>query len=204
MRFALAAVFACAAAAAAADLALPATLCCTADFERSLTVATGAEPSSAVTLQVEPEGLVRSALRTPDAQHLEIRMQALHDGRGRLVLRGGDGARLAACDLQVMAITTDCERSIGTQANLPDGSAIFVGQIILRPHVPGLDIRFACLSQQVTVLDGLAERMIASETFTPMPDGSSQTTFRMLRAPKAKWVPFTYIIYQDGEQISAP
>lgn len=184
---------------------LPEPLCCSKDYQRRAVVGTGEVPASEITIQAQPAELLTASAKALDAGRLEIRLQAKGPGTGSIELLDARRTVRLRRQVQVVAMTTDCEKHISTEYSLPDGTEIFKGQLILTPHVAGLDVRFTCLSSKVTVPDGLAERWIASETFTPSPDGgTSETSFRMVRQPGARWVPFTYIIYQDGEQVSAP
>jgi hypothetical protein len=180
-------------------------LCCTTDYQRRAVVGTGDLPAGEITIEAQPAGLLTATVTALDAGRVEIHLQAKRSGQGSIaLLDAGRTVRLRRT-VQVVSMTTDCEKHISTEYSLPDGTAVFKGQLILSPHVAGLDVRFACLSNQVTVPDGLSERWIASETFTPSPSGdSSETSFRMVRQPGGRWVPFSYILYQDGEQIGAP
>lgn len=183
----------------------PDPVCCTPTFQRRLVVGTGDCPAPTVTAVVAPSSLLQATTRALDDRRLELHLRALGPGQGTLELRDAAGTVRLRRAVQVMRISTDSDRHIAAVGTRPDGSTLFGGQIIIAPYVPGLDVRFACLNGQVLVPDGLSERWIASETFTPNADGSSaQTSFRMLQAPGGRYVPFTYILYQDGEQISPP
>lgn len=189
--------------AAAEPWSLPEPLCCSQGFRRRAEIATGAVPAATVQLRLTPAERFAGTLRPLDADRLELRLEAQAPGRGQLELLDAAGTVRLRRAIQVVALGTDSEKTIRTESRLPDGSTVFGGNLLLRPHQPGLDVRFVCLSRQVTVPDGLGERWIASETFAPDGEGS-RTSFRMVREPGARWVPFTYILYQDGEQISAP
>lgn len=184
---------------------LPEPLCCSQGYERRAVVATGDADAAGISVRVQPAGTLAASCRALDAARVEIRLQAKAPGAGTIELLDAAHAVRLRRAVQVVAISSDSERHIATEGTRPDGSTVMTGQIIITPYQPGLEVRFACLSPRVTVPDGLAERWIASETFTPdAGGGSAQTTFRMVREPGARWVPFTYILYQDGEQISPP
>lgn len=184
---------------------LPEPVCCTTDYRRRAVVGTGDLPAGEITIEAQPVELLTATVTALDAGRVEIRLQAKGSGRGSIALLDARKTVRLRRAVQIVSMTTDCEQHISTEYSLPDGTAVFKGQLILSPHVAGLDVRFACLSNQVTVPDGLAERWIASETFTPSPSGdTSETSFRMIRQPGGRWVPFSYILYQDGEQIGAP
>lgn len=184
---------------------LPEPVCCTTEYQRRTVIGTGDVAASTVTVQTMPADLLTASCHVLDAGRLELRLQARKPGRGTIELLDGRTTVRLRRQVQVVGMTTDCEKHISTEYTLPDGTDVFKGQLILSPHVAGLDVRFACLSTKVTVADGLPERWIASETFTPRASGdTSETSFRMFRQPGNRWVPFTYILYQDGEQISAP
>lgn len=184
---------------------LPEPVCCTKDYQRRTVIGTGDVAASEVTVQALPADLLTASCHVLDAGRLELRLQAKGPGRGTVELLDGRKTVRLRRQVQVVSMTTDCEKHISTEYTLPDGTDVFKGQLILSPHVAGLDVRFACLSTKVTVADGLSERWIASETFTPSPTGdTSETSFRMFRQPGNRWVPFTYVLYQDGEQIGAP
>jgi hypothetical protein len=168
-------------------------------------IRTGQVAAGEITVQTQPEGLLTASCLALDAGRIELRLQATGPGRGSIELLDGRKMVRLRRQVQVVSLTTDSTKTISTEYSLPDGTAVFKGQLILTPHLPGLDVRFACLSTTVTVADGLSERWMASETFTPSPTGdSSQTSFRMFRQPGARWVPFAFNLYQDGEQISEP
>lgn len=172
---------------------------------RRALVETGEVAAAGLTVRVLPATTLSASCRALDAHRLEIRLQALAPGRGTLELLDARQAVRLRRNVQVMTVSSDSEKHISTEEHRADGSAVFIGQIIISPYLPGLDLRFACLTPQVQVPDGLGERWVASETFTPSPAGdSAQTTFRMIREAGARYVPFTYILYQDGEQVSAP
>ena len=184
---------------------LPEPLACSQGYKRRVLVETGEVDAAGFTVRVLPTTTLSASSRALDAHRLEIRLLALAPGKGTLEILDATQAVRLRRNVQVVALGTDSEKHIGSEAARPDGSVVFIGQIIMRPYLANLDVRFACLSPQVLVPDGLNERWIASETFTPSKvDDSAQTTFRMVRDPDGRWVPFTYVIYQDGEQISAP
>lgn len=196
-------IAAIAAVAAEPAIRLPSTLWCVKGYERRLQIDLVGRSAEGLAVRADPASAVAATLRPAGAGRLELRLSASAESAVELV--DADRRSLARAAVRLIAISTDAARSISSDERLPDGSDVFFGQIILTPYALGLDVRFACLSGQVTVPDGLAERWIASETFVPSPSGdSAQTTFRMVRQPGAKWVPFTYVIYQDGEQISPP
>lgn len=185
--------------------AVPEPLCCSQGYERRVLVGTGELAAAGVTVRVLPATMLAATSRALDAHRLEIRLRAVAPGQGTFELvDAGQIVRLRR-QVQVMTLTTDSEKHIATEERRPDGSVVFTGQLILRPYLPGLDVCFACLNPRVKVPDGLGSSWIASETFTPNAAGdSAQTTFRMIREPGGRYVPFTYILYQAGEQISAP
>jgi hypothetical protein len=188
-------------AAAELPIRLPDPLCCTTDYERRLLI-TVAEPGLEVRL--DPPAVASASLRSATGGW-ELRLQAAGESTGMLELVGRDRQIRARTRIQPVAIRSDCEKRINTEGKAADGAVIFYGTLFLKPHVPGLDIRFACLGRDMRLPDGLSERWIASETFTPDPgSGASATAFRFLREPQGRWVPFAYVLYQGGEQISVP
>ena len=195
----------CVGASAETAFALPEPLCVGLDYARRAEVDCGGTDPATITVRTLPEKRFTARLRPFDGRRLELRIQARAAGEGTLELLAADGRVLAKRRLLPVEVTTDSGRHISTVGKAEDGADIFTGKLFLTPLVPGLDVRFACLAPDVLVPDGLNERWIASETFVPAADGASGGTgFRMHRAPGGRYVPFTYIIYQDGEQITAP
>jgi hypothetical protein len=195
--------------------ALPATLYCTDEYDRRVLVDIDV-PATGLTLRTTPDNAFETSVKIISPKQAEIRLRALKPGHGTMELRGPkrdaqgqiigtEAVVLRHWDLQVVEINTNIFKTISPVATLPDGSDVFGGEIILSPHVPGIDIRFICLNSQVIVVDGMGERWCASETFTRIPaTGNSMTSFRMVRPKNAQWVPFTCLLYQDGEQLEAP
>jgi hypothetical protein len=182
---------------------LPEILYCSLDYNRRALIDVAVDPA-AVSVRTTPDKQFTATVRVLSPTQVEIRLQALKAGHGMLELVGPEGV-LHRCRLQEVNVDTNASKSIGAVDHLPDGSTVFAGELILRPYAPGLDIRFICLSTEVTATDGLGERWMRSDSFTPTPStGNGITSFRMVQAPNAKWVPYTYVIYQDGEQVSAP
>ena len=194
---------------------LPATLYCTVDYTRRALVDIDV-PKNGITIRTTPDKLFDASVKIISPKQVEIRLRALNAGHGTLELMespvddqgktiGVELNMLRRCDLQVVRVSPNTIEYIAGVDTLPDGSTVFEGELVIRPYAPGLDIRFVCLKPRVTVVDGLNERWIASETFTPTPStGNGITSFRMVQPKDVKWVPFTYITYQDGEQISEP
>jgi hypothetical protein len=179
------------------------TLYCAQDFTRRVLVNIHT-PVSGISVRTTPDKRFAATVRRIDDAQVEIGLRALAIGFGTMELVGPDQVVLRRWQLQEVLLTTNSKESINHFGTLPDGSDIFGGELILKPYVTGLDVRFVCDSKTVTMMDGINERWIASATFTPTPStGNAITSFRMVRPPKTKWVPFTYIMYQDGEQVSA-
>ena len=192
-----------------------ATLYCTDDYDRRVLVDFDV-PTSGFTLRTTPETSFEVSLKIVSPQQAEIRLRALKPGHGTMELRGpnrdaqGHIVGLEAVvirhwDLQVVNILSNSNTSISYVGALPDESQIYEGELILSPHVPGIDVRFVCINPRVAVVDGLSERWFASETFTRTPaTGDSLTSFRMVLKKDGGPLPYTWILYQNGEQISAP
>jgi hypothetical protein len=192
---------------------LPTTLYCTVDYARRALVDIDV-PKNGLSIRTTPDKLFDASLKVISPKQVEIRLRALNAGHGTLELVestvddqgkaiGVELNVLRRCDLQVIKISPNTIKWISHVDTLPDGSEVFEGELVLRPYVPGIDVRFMCLKPRNTVLDGLGERWIASETFTPIPStGNGITSFRMVRPKEEKWVPYGYVSYQNGEQIS--
>ena len=194
----------------AASAPLSPMLYCTQGYSRKTvvdlrTLGPDAVPAVGISVRVSPMDRFIANVRVVNESQLELRVNAQGPGAGTLELLGAKQTVLRRYRVQEVSLTTNVREAIGSVGSLPDGSAIFGGEMILRPYVTGLDIRFICLSREVTVTDGLGERWMASESFTPTPStGNGITSFRMVRAPHAEWVPFSCMLYQDGEQIESP
>ncbi len=191
--------------ATAPPLHLPAQVCCSTDYARRLVVDTAALDAHTLTVAFAPAAMFNATTRVLDQRHLEIRLRAATLGHGELTLRDAAQAVVGHALVQVVVVHTNASKYIGSEGGLPDGSVIFGGELILAPYVAGLDVRFVSVHGEVTVPDGLCERWTASETFVRVPStGNGQLGFRMVRPAQSKWVPYTYFIYQDGEQLSGP
>ena len=191
--------------ATAPPLLLPAQVCCATDYARRLVVDTAALDARTLTMAVAPAAMFTATASAPDPRHLEIRLRATTLGHGELTLRDAAQAVVGHALVQVVAVHTNSSRYIASEGSLPDGSIIFGGELILAPYVAGLEVRFISVHREVTVPDGLGERWTASETFVRVPStGNGQLGFRMVMPARSKWVPYTYVVYQDGEQVSAP
>lgn len=192
-----------------------ATLYCTDDYDRRVLVDFDV-PTTGLTLHTTPETLFEASLKMVSPKQSEIRLRALKPGHGTMELRGSkrdaqgqivgtEAVVLRHWDLQVVNILSNSNTSITYVGGLPDESQIYEGELILSPHVPGIDVRFVCINPRVAVVDGLSERWFASETFTRTPaTGDSLTSFRMVLKKDGGSLPYTWILYQNGEQISAP
>lgn len=195
--------------------ASPATLYCTDEYDRRVLVDIDAS-TTGFTLRTTPEKAFETSVKIINSKQAEIRLRALIQGHGTMELSGvqrdalrqtagAEAVVLRHWDLQAVNIMPNSNTSISHVGTLPDGSNIYEGELILSPHVPGIDIRFVCLNPRITVADGLGERWFASETFTRTPStGDSLTSFRMIEKKGDESVPYTWILYQYGEQISAP
>jgi hypothetical protein len=206
---------------ATAEAAAPATWYCTDDYARRIVIDLDVS-NKEIQVRTTPEDLFETTCTIISPKQVEIRVRALKPGHGTLEIinspalglekengvpsRNHDAASvLYFAYLQVLKIQTNASKSINQVGNLPDGSDIFEGELVLTPYVPGIDVRFICLKPRNTVIDGMGERWVASETFTPvLATGHALTSFRMVRPKGEKWVPYSYILYHQGEQISAP
>lgn len=195
--------------------ASPVTLYCTDEYDRRVLVDIDV-PATGLTLRTMPDKAFEASVKIISPKQAEIRLRALIQGNGTMELCGRqrdtlgqtvgtEAVTIRHWDLQVVNVMPNSNTSISHVGTLPDGSNIFEGEFILSPHVPGIDIRFVCLNPLITVADGLGERWFASETFTRTPStGDSLTSFRMIQKKSDESVPYTWILYQNGEQISAP
>lgn len=184
---------------------IPELICCSRECPRTVEVRDAANDLTGASLRVAPATLLKPSVRVVNAHHLILSLEMLANGSGTVELLDARSTVIARSRIQVVDLATNVAKGIGNEATLADGSEVFVGDIIMRPYVPGLDIRFVSIGKQVTVPDGLHEWWIASEAFTPTPStGNAHVGFRMVRAPGQKWVPFTYLIYQDGVQVNTP
>ena len=194
---------------------LPTTLYCTVDYARRALVDIDV-PKNGLIVRTTPDKLFETSIKIISPKQVEIRLRALNAGHGTLELVespiddqgkaiGVELNVLRRCDLQVIKISPNTIKYIAGVDTLPDGSEVFEGELVLLPYVPGIDVRFICLKPRNTVLDGLGERWIASETFTPTPStGNGIISFRMVRPKEDKWVPYSWVSYQNGEQLSEP
>ena len=192
-----------------------ATLYCTDDYDRRVLVDIDV-PTTGLTLRTTPETMFEVSLKIVSPKQAEIRLRALKPGNGTMELRGPkrdargqivgtEAVVLRHWDLQVVNILSNSNTSITYVGGLPDESQIYEGELILSPHVPGIDVRFVCINPRVAVVDGLSERWFASETFTrTSATGDSLTSFRMVLKKDGGSLPYTWILYQNGEQVSAP
>lgn len=195
--------------------ALPTTLYCTDDYDRRVLVDIDV-PTTGLTLRTTPEMSFEAALKIVSSKQAEIHLRALKPGHGTMELCGPkrdaqgqiigtEVVVLRHWDLQVVNILSNSNTSITYVGDLPGESQIYEGELILSPHVPGIDVRFVCINPRVAVVDGLSERWFASETFTrTSATGDSLTSFRMVLKKDGGSLPYTWILYQNGEQVSAP
>jgi len=185
---------------AADTLTLANPLCVGSTFVRRTIVPSEADLRAAI----QPEGWAQVAVRrlSPATVEVAITVAKGSQGQATLTLTGSDGHTVASTPVQLVTLTSTAVSGINSEVKLADGADVFLGELVLSPHVPGLDLRFVSLGKGNTVQDGRPEWWVASETFTPIPlTGASWTPFRIVRAPKAKWVPYTAALYQNGEQV---
>ena len=179
-----------------------ATLYCTDDYDRRVLVDIDV-PATGLTLRTTPESSFEVSLKIVSPKQVEIRLRALKPGHGTMELRGPkrdtqgqivgtEAVVLRHWDLQVVNILSNSNTSITYVGGLPDESQIYEGELILSPHVPGIDVRFVCINPCVAVVDGLSERWFASETFTrTSATGDSLTSFRMVLKKDGGSLPYT-------------
>ena len=191
--------------AAAEDrLRLPDPLCVSSSFVRHTLVATGTVPAADIRATVEPAAWAQVTQTQPATDRLDLALTVARESRGSavLTLRGAEGRVLATTKIQLVTLTSTATSGIIAEATLADKSAVFQGELVLNPHVSGLDLRFVSLGKGNTVQDGHTEWWVSSETFTPVPlTGSSWVPFRLVRPAGAKWVPYSSVLYQNGEQV---
>ncbi len=195
--------------------ALPATLYCADEYDRRVLVDIDV-PATGLTLRTTPDNAFETSIKIISPKQAEIRLRALKPGHGTMELCGRqrdamdqtvgtEAVVLRRWDLQVVNILSNSNTSITYVGDLPGESQIYEGELILSPHVPGIDVRFVCINPRVAVVDGLSERWFASETFTrTSATGDSLTSFRMVLKKDGGSLPYTWILYQNGEQVSAP
>jgi hypothetical protein len=184
---------------------LPDPLCCTTDFIRQAVFDSGDVPAKDVTLRAEPADLLSLTTTVNDDRHVIVRLRATRPGRGSITFFGPGMTPMATRRVQVISFSTTVSEVIGVEGGFEDGSAVLGGEIIMSPYIRGLDLRFACLGRGVTVPDRMPESWTATETFVRSPStGNAHMRFRMVRPANGKWVPFTWILYQDGEPINEP
>lgn len=179
---------------------LPDPLCVTPTFVRRTQVISATD----LTATVEPPAWAQVVAKRCADNRWEVVLTVAKTSRGQalLTLRGADGAAVATTHLQVVTLTSTATSGINGELTLADKSMVFAGELVLQPHVPGLEVRFVNLSKDNTGPDGRPEWWAASETFTPIPvTGGSWTPFRIVRAPNAKWTPYSAALYQGTEQV---
>lgn len=177
-------------------------LCIAENFTRVSPFSTADLPSGAMRVVITPDTLAKAEVIEQKPGHCTLHVQAKTPGRGELHLFDANQREVAHSQVQVISMASTTSKSINNERTLTDGSVILHGELIMTPCVPGLDLRFNCTGASNTLSDGLREWWVASETFTRTPAGTGWIPFRMLRAPKATWVPYAFTVYQDGEQVT--
>lgn len=177
-------------------------LCIAQGFTRVSSFSTADLPPGKLRVAVTPATLAQAEVVELDPGHGALHVRAKTPGRGELHLFDANQREVAHSQVQVIAMASTTTKSISDERTLADGSVIFHGELILTPYVPGLDLRFNCTGASNTIPDGLREWWVASETFNQTPAGTGWIPFRMLRAPRATWVPYAFTMYQDGEQVT--
>lgn len=179
-------------------------LCVMTTFIRHTLVATGSMPAGELTAAITPPAWGRVVARAADPTHLDLAITATQGGDGVLTLRHPTRGEVASTRVRVVRVASTAVSGISSEATLADGSVVFQGELVLTPHVPGLDLRFISLGKGNTVQDGHDEWWVSTDQFTQVPvTGSSWIPFRIVRPPRGKWVPYTSTLYQEGEQVGA-
>ena len=157
-------------------------LCIAQSFTRVSPLADLDKLPGSLRVALIPAGLAQAEIVEVSPGHRALHLRAKTLGSGELRLFDANQREVAHSQVQVVSMATTTTKWIADERTLADGSVIFHGELIMTPYVPGLDLRFTCLSSDNTVPDGLREWWAASETFTRTPAGTAWISFRMVRA----------------------
>ncbi len=179
-------------------------LCLTRVDPRTALIPTGDIPAASLRVAWSPVSLATITSRVVDPGHLELTLQAKEPGDGILQFLDLAGKDVARTRLQVVSIRSTATKGISAERDLPDGRTIFDLWLVMQPYVPGLDIAFCLDGKGNTLPDGLRSQWVATESCPQIEcNGAARMKFRIVRDANAKWVPYTYTLYQNGEEVGA-